>query len=170
VGIPLKRVFVKAKSIIAEAVSTRTFVFYSILSLPIIVWTAIVIPFWAGDTDFPAALVSAIVKAAPLIAGDISVVGEITPGILAGLIIALLPSGQYETTIKAVALAVIIYFLYIYLAIFFADTKEGARLLGLISHDPPTDRKTILSVCSNVRVTAIAVAASIIGLKKAAIA
>jgi hypothetical protein len=137
--------------------------------LPIIVWIAIVIPFWAGDADFPAGLVSAIVTAAPLIAGDISVVGEMTPGILAGFIIALLPSSQYETTIKAVALAALIYFLYIYLAIFFSGEK-GELLLGVHSHDVSTDRKTILSVCSNVRVTAIAVAASIIGLKKAATA
>jgi len=137
--------------------------FYSVLSLPIIAWGLIVLPWWLKSYEIPAAVVYAAIMATPLIAGDMSIVGEITPVILAGAIIALLPNSSWQVKVSAVLLAIITYILYIQLSIFFSGAGQG--LIGPEFSDISRPKMRLLSLISNVRVTAIVVAASLIGLK-----
>lgn len=71
--------------------------FYVLLLIPTIVWIILVIPVYVPTLNLPdysSSIVYAIVTASPLVGGDISIFGEVTPIILAGLTIALMPKSH----------------------------------------------------------------------------
>jgi hypothetical protein len=114
--------------------------------------------------EISSAIVYSIVTASPLVGGDISIFGEVTPIILAGGIIALLPNSEHGSNMFAFAEAVLIYALFIQLSVFFS-TGEGVALLSNNWPDIAGPKKTILGIVSNIRIMSIVVAASILGFK-----
>jgi hypothetical protein len=146
----------------------QTIAFYALLLLPALVWAAITLPEYVFDSpELPSAVTHLLVTASPIVSKDISIFGEVTPVILAGAIIALLPKtrGSY---IAAIILAGVTYILYINLGLFFTGSHGEAVLASKWTEGTPAyldASKTLLGFVSNVRVMALVVAGSIIGLK-----
>jgi hypothetical protein len=141
----------------------RQVLFYLLLSLPVVLWAGIVLPFNSWP-DISAAVVYWIVAAFPLVTSDISIFGEITPVILAGAIIALRPSTTLSNIIACIV-CIIIYLLYIYLSVFFLKERGVALLSYTSGGDYVASQKTILAFVSNIRIMSIVVAASILGFE-----
>jgi hypothetical protein len=147
----------------------RAFFFYCLLAVPILAWMGIVLPnfLYEPAVGFSAAMITTAVAISPVVGGDLSIFGEITPVVLAGSVIALMPKSQdskYLAVGLAVGLAVVSYALFIHLSVFFSS-GPGIGLLAA-SYDPiDAPQKVILNLVSNVRVMAIVVAASILGFK-----
>jgi hypothetical protein len=133
--------------------------------VPILAWILIVLPnfFYESGVGISATLLSAAVGLSPVVGSDLSIFGEVTPVILAGSIIALMPKSE-EVKYLAVGLAFISYLLFIHLSFFFSS---GAGIGLIAANFDPIDapQKVILNLVSNVRVMAIVVAASILGFK-----
>jgi hypothetical protein len=149
----------------------KKYISYGLLSIPIIAWAMLVLPNYATiflpDT-FPNAyilstvVVKAIVTVSPLVIGDISIFGEITPIILAGAIITLLPGTRGTPNAPAVVLALIAYFMFLHLSIYFSS-GAGTALLSADFDDIQGPQKTVLTLVSNIRVMAIVIAGTIVG-------
>jgi hypothetical protein len=149
------------------SIPPRTKIFYLLLLSPIFIWALIVAPGWVfDDPELPKKLTYALVFVSPVVSGDISIFGQVTPVILAGAIISLLPKKD-GINFSAIVLAAAIYVLYIYLGWFFAD-GAGSTLIDRLWHtddEKAASGKTILSFVANIRTMALVVAASIIGLR-----
>jgi hypothetical protein len=147
----------------------RTIVFYALLSIPIVIWVIFVLPnsvvtFFPNAYLISTAAVQAAVSASPLIAGDISIFGELSPIILAGSIIALLPDSHGRLNVYALAVALVGYLMFLHLSIYFS-TGGGAGLISSADfHDIQRARETLLALVSNVRIMIIVVAGAIIGI------
>jgi hypothetical protein len=143
----------------------RVMAFYAFLVLPIALWALLVLPVYlANIPDLASAIVYAVVAVSPIVGGDVSIFGEITPVILAGAIIALMPSSKGDIKISAIILAVIAYVLFIQLTVFFSSGR-GVAILSATWDEISQPQKIILGLISNIRVMAIVVAASILGFK-----
>jgi hypothetical protein len=146
----------------------QTIAFYALLLLPALVWAAIALPeYLFNSPELSSAVTHLLVAASPVVSKDISIFGEVTPVILAGAIIALLPKTP-GSNIAAIILAAVTYILYINLGLFFAGNHGEAVLASKLTEGTPAyaeANKTILSFVSNVRIMALVVAGSIIGLK-----
>ena len=147
----------------------RTVLFYILLLIPIILWIIVVIPAYASALrlpDYSTEIVYATVSASPFVGGDISIFGEVTPIILAGLILALMPKSS-EINYFAIILAIVSYALFIQLSVFFSPGGPGVGLISANWDGEQFDKaqKTILGVVSNLRMTMIVIAASILGFK-----
>jgi uncharacterized membrane protein len=138
--------------------------FYGLLSLPIVFWALVVLPNYFFDlSPISTGMVYAAVTASPLIGGDVSIFGEVTPMLLAGAIIALIPKPKNGVDVIAIALAVASYVLFIQLSIYFSS-GPGMAILYSDWHDNIAEpQKIILKLVANVRVMAIVVAAAILG-------
>jgi hypothetical protein len=92
----------------------RTFTFYGLLAVPILAWMGIVLPnfFYESGVGISATMINAAVTLSPVVGGDLSIFGEVTPVILAGSIIALMPTSK-DVKYLAVGLAVVSYLLFI---------------------------------------------------------
>lgn len=102
-------------------------------------------------------------SASPLVGGDISLFGEITPVVMAGLIIALMPKTSSVNYIAAF-LAFISYILFVHLSWFFLS-GPGVGLISLDFDKIAGPQKTILSLVSNIRIMVAVILASILGFK-----
>lgn len=143
----------------------RAFAFYACLSIPIIAWALIVLPnYLLTGTDVSTAMVYAVITLSPVIGGDFSIFGEITPMILAGSIIALMPQAKDDINYSAILLAITSYLLFIHLSVYFSN-GPGAGLIAANWDNPTNSQKVVLNLVSNVRVMAIVVAAAILGFK-----
>jgi hypothetical protein len=111
--------------------------------------------------EISSAVLYGIVVVSPLVGGDMSIVGEITPMILAGASIALLPNSKGTSNLFAFAECILIYILYIQLSLFFS-TGEGVALLYSNWPDIAGPKKIILGIVSNIRIMAVLIAASIL--------
>ena len=139
--------------------------FYGLLILPIIAWAILVIPHYVfGADEVSAAVVGAVAYVSPIITGDLSLFGELTPAILATAIITLLPSGNTKVSLLAIAIILVGYVLFIHLSIFFSS-GPGSALLAANFPDPTQAQRTIVTVVSNVRVMEIVTAAALFGFK-----
>lgn len=143
----------------------RAFVFYSLLCLPILAWAAIVLPndLTFINPDLSTTVVSYAVALSPVVGGDISIFGEVTPIVLAGLIITLAPKSD-RINYLAVALAIVSYLLFLHLSVYFS-TGEGVGVLDNTFREATGPQKVILSLISNVRVMSIVVATALLGFK-----
>jgi hypothetical protein len=142
----------------------RTGLFYLLLCLPIVVWALIVLPVYASSLpDWSSNLVAALVAASPIIGGDVSIFGELTPMILAGLIIGIAPASK-DINYFAVVLAVLSYALFIHLSVFFSS-GPGVGVMSANWDDTALPQKIALGFVSNVRVMLIVIAASLVGFK-----
>lgn len=88
--------------------------------------------------------------------------GEVTPMLLAGAIIALIPKRQSGIDLVAVGLALLSYVLFIHLSVYFTS-GPGLAILNADWNDIEGPQKIILKLISNVRVMSIVVAAAILG-------
>jgi hypothetical protein len=139
--------------------------FYLLLCIPILAWASVVLPtYFLNTLDIAVGLVYAIVTVSPVVGGDFSIFGELTPIVLAGSIIALMPKSQNEINYFAVLLAIVSYLLFIHLSVFFSS-GPGVGLLSVNWNQIAGPQKTILNLVSNVRVMAIIVGASLLGFK-----
>jgi hypothetical protein len=140
-------------------------VFYLSLFFPILIWAAIVLPnYIINSSGISTAVIYSIVSVSPLVGGDISLFGEITPVILAGLIITLLPASKDGTNYLAIFIALLDYLAFLHLNIYFSD-GPGVGLISANWDNIVEPQKILLSVVSNIRTTAIVIAFSILGLK-----
>jgi hypothetical protein len=156
----------------ARGLTNKTTIFFGLLSIPILAWVVLVLPNYVTillPNSFPNAymissgFMKALVSVSPLVTGDISVFGEITPIILAGALIALLPDSRGVPNIPAIALAVVAYFMFLHLSIYFSS-GAGAALLSADFDDIQKAQQTLLTLISNVRVMAIVIAGAIVGI------
>jgi hypothetical protein len=152
---------------------------YALMSAPVLMWALLYVPDFASvewpdrfsfGYDISNAIVQSIVYAAPLISGDISVFGEITPVLFAGAIIALLPPSKDRVAVPAVVLAGLAYVAYIHLGYFFS-TGAGFDILSATYPDTGAHpdiheaQKVVLSLVSNVRTTSLVILGTIYGLR-----
>ena len=128
----------------------RRIAFYLCLFIPIAGWAAVVLPTYFGRfEDLPYIIVKTCIDLSPVVAGDLSLFGEITPVVLAGAIIALMPPAKQNVDWGAAALALLTYFLYIQLNVFFVS-GPGAGLIASIGQNEAADHKTVSTFVSNV--------------------
>lgn len=143
-----------------------TAAFFSLLSVPILAWTVIVLLAWIIPTELPALVVWAIVRAFPLVRQDIGIVGEITPAVLAASVLALVPALRPDQKAIGVLLAAVTYILYMQMALFFSS-PYGVSLIEA-HFDGATNiadaKKTLLNLISNIRTSSLFILSSIIGL------
>jgi hypothetical protein len=143
----------------------RTFGFYGLLGLPIIAWVVGVILFNVNYSAL-SSLLFTIVTVSPIVAGDISLVGEITPIALALSLIALAPTSRREINIVPIATALLIYVLYLHLTVFFSSPPGRALIRNKWSGDQAVEStKIVLTLLSNIRIAAVVIAASLIGFR-----
>jgi hypothetical protein len=145
----------------------RAAAFYLLLCIPIVVWAAVVIPNYLSFLDsvnYSAAIVAAAVAVSPVVGGDISVFGEVTPVILAGSIIALMPAQAQNVNYAAIGLALCSYLLFVHLSVYFTS-GQGVGLLEFTFPSIAEPQKIVLSLIANVRVMAIVICAAILGFK-----
>jgi hypothetical protein len=148
----------------------RTPGFYFLLLVPIFVWTLVVVPNYYSSSnlaDFSATVVAFAVAISPVVGGDVSLFGEVTPIVLAGSIIILMPQST-KINYVAAGLALISYFLFLHLSVYFSS-GPGVGLLSERFDDIAAPQKVILTLVSNVRVMAIVVCAAILGINVKAI-
>jgi hypothetical protein len=139
--------------------------FYGLLSVPIILWAILVLPiYFSAGPDLSSNLVYGIVAVSPIVGGDVSLFGEVTPVVLAGAIIALLPNTKQDIKLIAIFMAILSYVLFVHLTIFFTS-GPGVGLISANWDKIDEPRKILLGVMSNIRVMAIVIAASIVGFK-----
>jgi hypothetical protein len=143
----------------------RVAAFYVLLLVPLVLWVLLVVPVaFSSDPTLSDNLVYGIVSISPIVSGDLSIFGEVTPVVLAGAIIALMPNSKSEIRPVAIFLAVLSYLLFIHLTVFFTS-GEGVGVISANFDNIEEPKKILLGVISNVRVVMIVVAASIIGFK-----
>jgi len=145
----------------------RTAAFYFLLCVPIAIWGVVVLPNLFSFNEFvnySATLVASAVAISPVVGGDISVFGEITPVVLAGAIVALMPAQAERINYAAIGLALCSYFLFVHLSIYFTS-GPGVGLLEFKFHSITDPQKIILNLVGNVRVMAIVICATILGFK-----
>src|SRR5262245_20373053 len=115
-----------------SAARSRSLASYGLLSLPILIWCLVVLPNHIGDwADVSINIVYGTVSVFQLVAGDISIFGEITPFFLATAIIALIPPSKNQVNIPAVLLASAGYVSFLHLNFYFTS-GEGVGLLNAI--------------------------------------
>jgi hypothetical protein len=142
----------------------RSVAFYFLLSLPILAWALVVVPnHLFGLADISLAIVYAAVTVSPLVGGDVSIFGEVTPVLLAGAILALTPKSKGRINVLAIGLAVLTYALFLHLSVYFSS-GPGVGLLAADWSNIEEPQRTILKLVSNVRVMAIVLAAAILGI------
>lgn len=141
--------------------TSRLFIFYGVFVFLLIAYAAIVGGYLFGISSVSVAILSLIVLSAPVITHDISYVGEYTPPVLAALMAACAPPPSERSLFTvAIILAVIAYFAFVHLTVFF-DQNSGRTLLEIAGADPDT----IKTFAASVRTFCIVVAAGILGLK-----
>lgn len=157
----------------------KTTALYALMCAPLLFWALLVVPEYAS-VEWPdrfsfgdyvsSVIVRAVVYAAPLISGDISIFGEITPVLFAGAIIALLPPSKGGVALPAVVLAALVYLTCIHLGYFFSN-DAGYNILSATypdqgSHPDIHDaQKVVLSLISNIRTTSLVILGTILGLR-----
>jgi hypothetical protein len=142
----------------------RIAAFYFLLSIPVLGWASLVLPYYTAHETITLNIIQLLVGSSPVVAGDLSLFGEITPALIAGGIIAIMPTSSYSVKVIAVAIAVITYLLYIHLNIFLSgDVGEG--LLSAVWFDHDKQRTTLQTIVSNVRTMSIVTGAAILGYK-----
>jgi hypothetical protein len=130
-----------------------------------ILWALLVLPISLSTIpELSNKLVYAIVAVSPIVGGDVSLFGELTPVVLAGAIIALLPNTKQDIKLIEIFIAILSYFLFIHLTVFFTS-GSGAGVISANWDNTDEPKKILLGVISNIRVMAIVIAASIIGFK-----
>lgn len=137
--------------------------FYSLLSLPICVWGLMVLPNAGAESSsqISSAIIKTIVAMSPIVGGDLSIFGEVTPVLLAGSIIALAPNAS-NRNYYALILCLLSYALFVHLSVYFT-AGFGSVVLSQNWGDTSSAQKVILNLISNVRVMTIVIAASILG-------
>jgi ABC-type Na+ efflux pump permease subunit len=141
----------------------RLLVFYFLLCVPILAWAIVVLPndFSLLNPDLSGAAVSYAVALSPVVGGDVSIFGEVTPVVLASLIIALVPQSN-KTNYFAVCLAFVSYLLFLHLSVYFSS-GTGVGILENRFRSITEPQKIILTLISNIRVMAIVVCAALLG-------
>jgi hypothetical protein len=143
----------------------RVALFYGILFVPIAVYLVFVVPSLVSEWYYVSQwALNLCLKVSPILGGDLSVFGEVTPVVLAASIIGLMPGGDDKARYIAILLCVIIYAMYLHLSLFFLN-GPGAAILSSVTSDITVARKVIVTLISNVRIMSIVVAASILGFK-----
>lgn len=106
-----------------------------------------------------------IVSSAPVVMQDLSVAGEITPPILAGLMAATIPQrSSLLRTLISFSLAVACYLLYLQLTTFLGG-QEAKTILLSADLSPDKDTGVLTGFAGGVRTFAAILAAAVIGLK-----
>lgn len=143
----------------------RLYAFYFALMLPIVAYILIVVPSAFDETHIISqGVLDIILRISPILGSDLSIFGEVTPFLLAGSIIALMPIDDEKSKTAAVIICFVIYLLYIHLSLYFSS-GVGAGILASIASNVEIAKKSIISIVSNVRTMSVVVAASILGFK-----
>ena len=146
-------------------VPPQSFLVGALLLIPILAWAIIVLPHYLNIMEeYSAVLVYMIVSISPEIADDISIFGEAAPAILAAYIITSVNSSESKFKAAAIISGTVTYFLYIHLGYYF---KHGPGM-GIISaewNEFADPQRSLLSLISNVRTTALLTVVSLLGFE-----
>lgn len=141
----------------------KYFIFFGALSVVFIIYSLIYLSFLFGYSPITVWTFKIIVNTAPLIIHDLSLFGEITPPLLAGIMATSAPPRTKNIPfILAVGFSLIGYILYLHLTVF-VDSKSGETLIGLATLSNETG--TLTSFIGGIRTFCIIVVAALIGLK-----
>ena len=144
---------------------TQRAIFFGVFTLIFLIYFSIYGMHALGSSDVAGRVMALIVSTAPIVLKDLSLLGELTPAVLAGVMAATVPTrNNGYLLLLSFGLAVISYGLYLHLSVFFNDPAVVTILQ--INDIAPDDGVPVLSsFAGGVRTFSIVIAASLLGLR-----
>lgn len=145
--------------------SVKSVIFYGVFAIIILMYALIYGTHYAGYSDVSGQFIKFILSSAPYVSRDLSLAGELTPPILAGVMSATIPQRSSATrTLISFVLALLCYGMYLHLSVFLTS-PQAVAILQSVNQDPRESVSVLSAFSGGVRTFSAIIAASVIGLR-----